>query len=171
MDVKNYIRDIPDFPKDGIIYKDITPLLKDYKAFSFVVNEISKSISDDVESIIAPESRGFIFASAVCYKMNKNLVLVRKKGKLPYKTFEVEYELEYGTDTFQIHTDSIEENSKVAIIDDLLATGGTAEAAAELITKQGAEIVGFSFVVELAFLKGRKILEKYTKNITSIIDY
>ena len=169
MDVKNYIRDIPDFPKDGIIYKDITPLLKDYKAFSFVVNEISKSISDDVESIIAPESRGFIFASAVCYKMKKNLVLVRKKGKLPYKTFEVEYELEYGTDTFQIHTDSIEENSKVAIIDDLLATGGTIAAIEDLLDNFNCKVENVAFVIELNELNGREKIK--CKDISSIISY
>ena len=169
MDVKEYIRDIPNFPKDGILYKDITPLLGDYKAFTFVVNEISKNIPDDVTSIIAPESRGFIFASAVCYNLNKNLVLVRKKGKLPYKTFEIDYELEYGTDTFEIHTDSINAGDKVSIIDDLLATGGTIQAIEELIQNFQCTISSISFVIELESLKGRDKLN--CDNISSLISY
>ena len=169
MDIKEYIRDIPDFPKDGILYKDITPLLGDYKAFTFVVNEISKKIPKDVSSIIAPESRGFIFASAVCYNLNKNLILVRKKGKLPYKTFEVDYQLEYGTDTFEIHTDSINPGDKISIIDDLLATGGTVLAIEELIQNFQCTISSISFVIELKSLKGREKLN--CDNISSLISY
>ena len=169
MDIKDYIRDIPNFPKDGILYKDITPLLGDYKAFAFVVNEISRNIPKEVTSIVAPESRGFIFASAVCYNLNKNLVLVRKKGKLPYKTFEVDYELEYGTDTFEIHTDSIKPGDKVAIIDDLLATGGTIEAIEELVKNFNCSISSISFVIELESLKGRDKLK--CNNISSLIRF
>ena len=169
MDIKKYIRDIPNFPKDGILYKDITPLLGDYKAFTFVVNEISRNIPKDVTTIVAPESRGFIFASAVCYNLNKNLVPVRKKGKLPYKTFDIDYQLEYGTDTFQIHTDSIKPGDKVCIIDDLLATGGTIEAIEELIQNFQCTISSISFVIELEKLKGREKLN--CDNITSLIRY
>ena len=169
MDIKEFIRDVPDFPKDGILYKDITPLLGDYKAFTYVVNEISKNIPKDVTCIVAPESRGFIFASAVCYNLNKNLVLVRKKGKLPYKTFDIDYQLEYGTDTFQIHTDSIRPGDKVSIIDDLLATGGTIEAIEELIQNFQCDISSISFVIELNSLKGREKLK--CNDITSLISY
>ena len=169
MDIKKYIRDIPNFPKDGILYKDITPLLGDYKAFTFVVNEISRNIPKDVTTIVAPESRGFIFASAVCYNLNKNLVPVRKKGKLPYKTFDIDYQLEYGTDTFQIHTDSIEKNSKVAIIDDLLATGGTISAIEDLLENFNCKILNISFVIELIGLNGREKIA--CKEIDSIIKY
>tara|TARA_B100000315_G_C14390664_1_gene501785 strand:+ start:224 stop:733 length:510 start_codon:yes stop_codon:yes gene_type:complete len=169
MDLKEYIRTIPDFPQKGILYRDITPLLSDHKVFSYVVNQLSDKIPKDVASIIAPESRGFIFASAVCYKTNKNLVLVRKKGKLPYKTFDIEYELEYGTDTFQIHTDSIEHGSKIAIIDDLLATGGTAVAIQDLVKNFDCEISCISFVIELLSLNGRNKIN--CKEINSLIQY
>jgi|TARA_B100000959_G_C14992557_1_gene628635 adenine phosphoribosyltransferase len=169
MDLKEYIRTIPDFPQKGILYRDITPLLSDHKVFSYVVNQLSDKIPKDVTSIIAPESRGFIFASAVCYKTNKNLVLVRKKGKLPYKTFDIEYELEYGTDTFQIHTDSIEHGSKIAIIDDLLATGGTAVAIQDLVKNFDCEISCISFVIELLSLNGRNKIN--CKEINSLIQY
>jgi adenine phosphoribosyltransferase len=169
MDLKEYIRTIPDFPQKGILYRDITPLLSDHKVFSYVVNQLSDKIPKDVTSIIAPESRGFIFASAVCYKTNKNLVLVRKKGKLPYKTFDIEYELEYGTDTFQIHTDSIEHGSKIAIIDDLLATGGTAIAIQDLVKNFDCEISCISFVIELLSLNGRNKIN--CKEINSLIQY
>ena len=169
MDLKEHIRTIPDFPQKGILYRDITPLLNDHKVFSYVVNQLSDKIPKDVTSIIAPESRGFIFASAVCYKTNKNLVLVRKKGKLPYKTFDIEYELEYGTDTFQIHTDSIEHGSKIAIIDDLLATGGTAIAIQDLVKNFDCEISCISFVIELLSLDGRNKIN--CKEINSLIQY
>ena len=169
MDLKEYIRTVPDFPQKGILYRDITPLLKDYKVFSYVINQLSENIPEDVTSIVAPESRGFIFASAVCYKTNKNLVLVRKKGKLPYETFDIEYELEYGTDTFQIHTDSIEHGSKVAIIDDLLATGGTVVAIQDLVKNFNCEISCISFVIELLSLNGRNKIN--CKEINSLIQY
>tara|TARA_B110000438_G_C15514860_1_gene521538 strand:- start:2 stop:511 length:510 start_codon:yes stop_codon:yes gene_type:complete len=169
MDIKQHIRDVPNFPKEGIIYKDITPLLKDHQAFAFVVNEISKNIPQDVTTIVAPESRGFIFASAISYNLKKNLVLVRKKGKLPYKTFEVDYELEYGTDSFEIHTDSIEPGDKIAIVDDLLATGGTVEAIEKLVRNFNCTISSISFVIELKSLQGRDKLR--CDNISSLISY
>jgi adenine phosphoribosyltransferase len=169
MDIKQHIRDVPNFPREGIIYKDITPLLKDHQAFAFVVNEISKNIPEDVTTIVAPESRGFIFASAISYNLKKNLVLVRKKGKLPYKTFEIDYELEYGTDSFEIHTDSIEPGDKIAIVDDLLATGGTVEAIEKLVKNFNCTISSISFVIELKSLKGREKLR--CDNISSLINY
>ena len=169
MDIKQHIRDVPNFPREGIIYKDITPLLKDHQAFAFVVNEISKNIPQDVTTIVAPESRGFIFASAISYNLKKNLVLVRKKGKLPYKTFEIDYELEYGTDSFEIHTDSIEPGDKIAIVDDLLATGGTVEAIEKLVKNFNCTISSISFVIELKSLKGREKLR--CDNISSLINY
>ena len=169
MDIKQHIRDVPNFPKEGIIYKDITPLLKDHQAFAFVVNEISKNIPQDVTTIVAPESRGFIFASAISYNLKKNLVLVRKKGKLPYKTFEIDYELEYGTDSFEIHTDSIEPGDKIAIVDDLLATGGTVEAIEKLVRNFNCTISSISFVIELKSLQGRDKLR--CDNISSLISY
>jgi adenine phosphoribosyltransferase len=169
MDIKQHIRDVPNFPKEGIIYKDITPLLKDHQAFAFVVNEISKNIPQDVTTIVAPESRGFIFASAISYNLKKNLVLVRKKGKLPYKTFEIDYELEYGTDSFEIHTDSIEPGDKIAIVDDLLATGGTVEAIEKLVRNFNCTISSISFVIELKSLQGRDKLR--CDNISSLINY
>ena len=169
MDIKKYIRDVPNFPKEGVLYRDITPLLKNHKAFSYVVNQLSAIIPKDVTSIVAPESRGFIFASAVCYKINKNLVLVRKKGKLPHTTFQIEYELEYGTDTFQIHTDSLEYGSKIAIIDDLLATGGTISAIEDLVKNFNCQISCISFVIELLSLKGREKIN--CEEVTSIVKY
>ena len=169
MDLKEYIRTIPDFPQKGILYRDITPLLNDHKVFSYVINQLSDKIPKDITSIVAPESRGFIFASAVCYKTNRNLVLVRKKGKLPYKTIDIEYELEYGTDTFQIHTDSIEHGSKIAIIDDLLATGGTVVAIQDLVKNFDCEIGCISFVIELLSLNGRNKIN--CKEINSLIQY
>ena len=169
MELKNYVRSVPDFPKEGILYRDITPLLKDSSAFKFVVNEISKTIPDNVDSIIAPESRGFIFASAVCFNLDKELILARKKGKLPYKTFEVKYELEYGSDCFQMHIDSLKSGSKVAIIDDLLATGGTISALETLTKNFDSEIISVSFVIDLLNLAGRANIE--CNNIHSLIQY
>ncbi len=169
MEIKDYIRDIQDFPSEGILYRDITPLLKDSAAFKYVVNQISKSIPKDIDAIIAPESRGFIFASAVCFNLNKKLILARKKGKLPFKTFEIEYQLEYGSDCFQMHIDSLEKGSKVAIIDDLLATGGTISAIEKLATNFESEIKHIAFVIELLNLNGRNNIK--CKNITSLIEY
>jgi|TARA_B000000557_G_scaffold239983_1_gene218512 adenine phosphoribosyltransferase len=169
MELKNYVRSIPDFPKEGILYRDITPLLKDTSAFKFVVNKLSELIPEDTDSIVAPESRGFIFASAVCFNLDKELILARKKGKLPYKTFEVEYELEYGSDCFQMHIDSLKPGKKVAIIDDLLATGGTISALENLIKNFDCEINSACFVIELMNLNGRSNIE--CENIHSLIDY
>ena len=169
MDLKKLVRSVPDFPKDGITYRDITPILKDSSAFKYVVNQLSANIPEHIDSIIAPESRGFIFASAVCFNLDKNLVIARKKGKLPYKTFEVEYELEYGSDCFQMHIDSLKPNSKVAIIDDLLATGGTISALEKLVNNFDSNVETTLFVIELLNLEGRKNIN--CKNIFSLINY
>jgi adenine phosphoribosyltransferase len=169
--IEKAIRDVQDFPKKGIVFKDITPILKDASLSKEIIDKLTEIHPIETTHIAGIESRGFLFGFPAAIKKDIAFILIRKKGKLPYKTISYKYDLEYGSAEIEMHIDSISKGDKVVIHDDLLATGGTAEAAAELITKQGAEIVGFSFVVELAFLKGRKILEKYTKNITSIIDY
>ncbi len=158
--IKAHIRDIPDFPKPGILFKDITPILKSPKAFRATVDAlVEQHGGDEVELICGVESRGFLFGAAMAYQMGLGFVPVRKPGKLPYKTVRESYSLEYGQNTLEMHIDAVGEGQRVLIIDDLLATGGTAKAAANLIRKQGASVVGFGFVVELGFLKGREQLE------------
>lgn len=156
---KDYIRDIPDFPKKGIIFHDITPLLQNAKAFDDAVNSMAEIIKDkDIDSLIGIESRGFIFASALSMKLGTGLIVVRKPGKLPPVTINASYDLEYGKDSLEIHKDAINENSRVLIIDDLLATGGTAQATGNLVRKLGGTIVGYLFLIELTELKGTKKL-------------
>jgi len=160
MDLKAYIRDVPDFPKPGIMFKDITPLLKSPEAFAEVTRqfvEIAKGLSPD--KIVAVESRGFIFGAALALALKCSLIPVRKPGKLPYKTHRETYQLEYGTDSLEIHVDAIEKGDKVLLVDDLLATGGTLAASARLITRLGGEVEGILTVVELSFLNGRDKLE------------
>ncbi|MFH0762963.1 MAG: adenine phosphoribosyltransferase [Candidatus Omnitrophota bacterium] len=170
VELKDYIRDIPDFPKKGIIFKDITTLLQDNSAFSEAINELSDKFKDKkIDAVVAVDARGFIFGGAVAYKLGVGFVPVRKKGKLPYKANSVTYDLEYGTDTLEMHEDAVKPGQKVLIIDDLLATGGTVSAAAELIKKSGAEIVGIGFLIELAFLKGIEKLKSYP--VYSLIKY
>ena len=165
------IRDVKDFPKKGIIFKDITPVLKSGKLFHEVVDIIaSRYEKNKPDSFAAIESRGFIFGSALAYKLNCGLIPVRKKGKLPYKTIEESYALEYGTATLEIHEDAVRPGEKVVIIDDLLATGGTAGASAKLIERLGGEVAGFEFVIELGFLKGRSNLSKYNVNSIIVVD-
>ena len=150
MDLKKYIRSIPDYPKKGILFRDITTLIKDPDAFKFSVNkiiEISKKVKFD--KISAIESRGFVFASAVSYLLEKPLVLLRKKNKLPAERYSVDFELEYGNATIEVHKDSIQKGEKILVIDDLIATGGTAEAAAKLIEISGGIVAGFIFVINL----------------------
>ncbi|MFH1093263.1 MAG: adenine phosphoribosyltransferase [Candidatus Omnitrophota bacterium] len=164
------IRDVPDFPKKGILFKDITTVLQDPKGFKQSVNLLYKQYKGEkIDYIVCVEARGFIFGSALAYKLNAGLVLIRKKGKLPYKTYSVTYALEYGEDTLEIHQDAIRENGRVLIIDDLLATGGTIQAVCKLLNKCKAKIVGIGFFIELLFLRGRKKLQKYP--ISSIIKY
>lgn len=160
--LKDLIRDIPDFPKKGIIFKDITPLLKDNAAFRGVVDILVDRYKDKKIDVVASvEARGFILGSTVAYKLGAGMVPIRKRGKLPYKTINVTYDLEYGTDTLEMHEDAISRGDKVLIVDDLLATGGTAKAVCELIQKGGGEIVEIAFLIELEFLKGRTKLEGY----------
>ena len=169
-DLKKFIRDIPDFPKQGIIFKDITPLLNNKEAFKKVINIIAgKFKKEKIDHVVSVESRGFIFGAPVAYKLGAGFVLVRKKGKLPYKTKGVTYQLEYGTDTLEIHEDAIKPQSRVLIIDDVLATGGTVRAVADLLKGQLANIVGAAFLIELRFLKGKDKLKDFP--IYSIIKY
>ncbi|MEW6170192.1 MAG: adenine phosphoribosyltransferase [Candidatus Omnitrophota bacterium] len=165
-----FIRDIPDFPKPGILFKDITTLLKDKSAFKKAINLLAKPyINKKIDFVVAVEARGFIFAGALAYKLNAGFIPVRKKGKLPHKTHAVTYDLEYGTDTLEIHQDALEKNSRVLIFDDLLATGGTVKAVTELVEKLGAKLQGISFLIELGFLNGRKKIGKYP--INALIKY
>ena len=169
-DLKEIIRDIPDFPKKGIIFKDITTLLAKGDIFQKVINQfVAQYKSQKIQIIAGIESRGFIFGPTIAYKLKAGVVPIRKKGKLPYKTISASYALEYGTDTLEMHEDAIEPGTRVLIVDDLLATGGTAKATAELIEKAGGKIIGFAFLIELEFLEGRKKLKKY--DVFSLIKY
>ena len=170
LNLEKFIRDIPDFPKPGIIFKDITPLLKDKAAFKKVIIDLAdKYKSKKIDLVVAVESRGFIFGSALAHKLGIGFVPVRKKGKLPHKTINATYALEYGTDTLEMHADAILPGEKALIVDDLLATGGTAKAVTELIQKLQGKVAGIAFVIELEFLKGREKLKGYT--INSLIKY
>lgn len=163
MDLAKFIRDIPDFPKPGIIFKDITPLLNDPKAFKAAVNMFVEQHRDDVgkiDRIVGIESRGFIFATALSYALGMGLVLARKAGKLPHNTVAQSYDLEYGTATIEIHEDAIQPGERVVIIDDLLATGGTLGATCQLVEKLGGVVSCVGTLVELTFLDGRKRLGK-----------
>ena len=155
-DLKQRIRDIPDFPKAGILFRDITPLLSDGRAFRQAIDFIGERYLDkQIDIVVGIEARGFIMGSALAYKLGAGNVLVRKQGKLPFKTHRTTYALEYGTDTLEIHQDAIKPGQRVVIADDLLATGGTISAAADLVRKLGGEIVELTFLIELVALKGR----------------
>lgn len=170
VDLKKLIRDIPDYPKPGILFKDITPLLKDPAGFKQSVMELSALIGrQPCDAIVGIESRGFLFGTAVALELGIAFVPIRKPGKLPYDTVSQTYELEYGTDSVEIHTDALERGQKVVIVDDLLATGGTMVASCALVESLGAEVAGCAFVVELAFLGGRAKLEKY--KVDSLITF
>jgi len=172
MDLKKYIRSIPDYPKKGILFRDITTLLKDSSAFVFAIDSIVNLIKNqNFDKIVAVESRGFVFASAVAYKLSKPLIMVRKKNKLPADTYSEEFELEYGKATVEIHKDSVKRNEKVVIIDDLIATGGTAKATAKLIEKSGGKVESFVFVINLFDLGGKNILEKESYKTLALIDF
>ena len=172
MNLKNYIRSIQDYPKKGILFRDITTLLKNPKAFNFAIDQIIK-ISKKVEfdKVSAIESRGFIFASTVSYLTKKPLILLRKKDKLPAVKHSVEFQLEYGEATIEIHKDSIEKGEKILIIDDLIATGGTAEAAAKLIEISGGSVAGFIFIINLFDLPGNNLLKKKSYFSESLIEF
>ena len=169
-DLKKCIRDIPDFPKKGIIFKDITTLLGDKIAFKQSIDEMTKRYTDkNIDYVVGVEARGFLFGAVIAYNLGVGFVPVRKKGKLPYKTQSMTYDLEYGTDTLQIHEDGVSEGSRVLIVDDLLATGGTIKAVADLVSQQKADIIGLTFLVELSFLNGRDKLTDY--DVYSVLKY
>ncbi len=168
--LKDKIRDVPDFPKEGIVFKDITPLLADVEAFQTVIDTFAKRYSDkSIDCVVGVEARGFIFGSALAYRMDAGFIPVRKSGKLPHHTHHVEYALEYGTDTIEMHIDALEPHHRVVVVDDLLATGGTVKATCELIEKFESEIVECAFAVELGFLNGREKL--MGREIFSLIQY
>jgi len=169
-DLKTYVRSIPDFPKKGIVFRDITTLINNKDAFKVAIDVFyDRYQSLNIEKVVSVESRGFIFGSVLAYRLGAGFVPVRKPKKLPSKTIREEYQLEYGTDALEIHIDAIQKGEKVLIVDDLLATGGTVDATCRLINKLGGVIVGLAFLIELSFLKGRERLKGY--NIFSIINY
>lgn len=170
IDLKEHIRSIPDWPKRGILFRDITPLLGDPNAFPAAVAALCDNFMDaGIEYVAAVEARGFIFGAAVAEKLAAGFVPIRKKGKLPFKTQSITYDLEYGADTLEVHTDAVEKGAKVLMVDDLLATGGTMAAACKLIEKIGGRIVGITFLIELAELAGRDQLTGY--ELTTVISY
>jgi adenine phosphoribosyltransferase len=169
--IKRAVRDIPDFPKPGIMFKDITPVFYDQQLCSVIVDNFIERLGQKPDAIVGIESRGFLFGILLANRLNVPFVLVRKKGKLPYKTNEVEYALEYGTSIIEMHEDALQKNWDVLIHDDLLATGGTAEATARLVKKAGARVAGFSFIIGLDYLKGKEKLINHTNNITCLAHY
>ena len=168
--LKKLIREVPDFPKKGILFYDITTLLKDKAGYATLIDVLAERyIGKGVDLILGMEARGFIFGPALAYRLSAGFVPVRKPGKLPAATTRVEYDLEYGSNVLEVHEDAIEKGQRVLIVDDLLATGGTADATAKLATKLGADIAGLAFVVELDFLKGRDKLKPY--DVYSVLHY
>jgi adenine phosphoribosyltransferase len=168
--IRHAIRDIPDFPKPGIVFKDITPLLADGKLFGQTIDILAERYrGQKVDTVLGIESRGFIIGAPLAYKLGAGFSVVRKPGKLPYDTHSASYQLEYGTDTLEIHVDGISKNARVVIADDLIATGGTAKATAELVVKLGATVVECAFLIELAFLKGRERLKPH--DVFSLVRY
>lgn len=168
--IDKYVRSIPDFPEEGIIFRDITSVIQDAQGLKVCIDGMLESLKDvDFNVVVGPESRGFIFGMPVAYAMNKSFVPVRKKGKLPCETIEKEYQLEYGTAIVEMHKDAIKPGDKVVIVDDLIATGGTIEAITEMIESLGGEVVKIQFIMELAGLKGREKLSKY--DIDSLLIY
>ena len=169
--VEDYVRSIPDFPEKGIIFRDITTVIQSPEGLKLAIDGINEKLKGvDYDVVVGPESRGFIFGVPVAYANGKGFVPVRKKGKLPCETISQDYELEYGTDTLEMHEDALKKGDRVLIVDDLLATGGTAAAACNLVLKTGAEIAGCAFVIELSGLEGRKKLPKDCK-IISMVQY
>ena len=172
MNLKNYIRSVPDYPKKGILFRDITTLIKDSDAFEECINQIIKRSKDyKIDKIAAIESRGFVFASAVSYLLKKPFILFRKKNKLPAETHSIDFELEYGTATIEVHKDSIDKDDSVLIIDDLIATGGTAEAAAKLVEMSNAKIAAFVFAINLFDLGGSDNLVKKGYKVENLMDF
>lgn len=170
--LKRVIRDIPDFPKEGIVFKDITPIMLDAELSNEIVDHLYNLYKDQGLNVIAGiESRGFLFGYPLAMKLGLPFVLIRKKGKLPYDKISCDYDLEYGQATIEIHTDAINKGDKVLVHDDLLATGGSAEAAALLVEKAGGEIAGFNFLVSLDFLNGEDKIKKFSDNIINLASY
>ena len=170
--IKSSIRDIPDFPKPGILFKDITPVLADPALCLEIVDDIYRQLrSKKVDGIVGIESRGFLFGMMLAQKFNVPFLPVRKKGKLPFKTYSYEYTLEYGSAVMEMHIDSVKKGSSVVIHDDLLATGGTAAAAAELVKMQGGSVTAFSFLISLDFLDGQSKLKQHSTEILSLVNY
>ena len=172
MNLKEYIRSVRDYPKKGILFRDITTLIKNKDAFKECIDQMSEILGKlNYDKIVGVESRGFIFASPLAYNLSKPNILLRKKNKLPAEKYSVDFELEYGKATLEIHKDSIAPKEKIIIIDDLIATGGTSEAAVELVEKSGGEISGFIFVINLFDLGGKKLLEKKGYKTFSLIEF
>lgn len=170
MDLKENIRTIPDFPKKGVLFKDITTLLKAPEAYIYTVDTLVNFCKDkDVDVIVGPEARGFVIGAPVAYALKVGFVPVRKPGKLPAETINYEYKLEYGTDALEMHRDAIKPGQRVIVVDDLLATGGTALAAVKLVEKLGGNVIGVFFVIELSYLNGRTLLKDY--NVKSVVEY
>jgi len=170
MDLKKKIRNVPDFPKKGIVFRDITTLLSDGDAFKYSVDKMTEQYKGkEIDLILGAEARGFIFGALLAYNLGTGFIPIRKPGKLPYKTCETSYDLEYGKNVLQMHVDAVKKGDKVLIVDDLVATGGTAKAKADLVEKMGGEVLGFCFLIELEFLNPRKILEGY--EVFSLIKY
>ena len=169
-ELKDYVTAIPDFPKEGILFRDITTVIEDPKGFKLAIDGLVDMISNiDFDLVVGSESRGFVFGAPVAYKMKKGFVLVRKKGKLPRETISESYDLEYGSATLEMHTDSIKKGQKVVIVDDLIATGGTTAAVVKMVERLGGKVVKICFVMELAGLEGRKALKGY--DVDSLIIY
>ena len=172
MNLKDYIRSIQDYPKQGILFRDITTLIKDEKAFAESIDQIiERSKKYKIDKIAAIESRGFVFASAVSYLLKKPFIMLRKKNKLPSETNSVDFELEYGTATIEVHKDSIDKDDSILIIDDLIATGGTAEAAAKLVEMSGGEVAAFVFAINLFDLNGSNNLIKKGYKVENLMDF
>lgn len=169
IDIKNHIRDVRDFPREGVCFHDITPLLQDSEAFAQAVDLMLEKVEGvEFDKVAAIESRGFIFASALCSKMGKGMVLIRKMGKLPHSTQAESYDLEYGTDSLEIHRDAVNKGAKVLVVDDLLATGGTAEASGRLVRSIGGKVAGYLFLIELTGLSGAS---KLGEPVFSVIQF
>ncbi len=170
MDVKDYIRTIPDFPAKGVMFRDVTTVLQDAQGFRLAIDQLQKLVEDiDFDVIVGIESRGFLFGTPIAYNLNKAFVPVRKKGKLPFNTIEQEYSLEYGNAVIEMHSDAIKPGQRVVIIDDLIATGGTVKAAAQLVERLGGSVEKAVFLIELPFFKGRELLSGY--NVGSVVQF
>ncbi|MEA5553101.1 adenine phosphoribosyltransferase [Anabaena cylindrica UHCC 0172] len=172
MDLKSLIRDIPDFPQPGILFRDITTLLRDPEGLRYTIDLLTQKCIESefqIDCVVGMESRGFIFGAPLAYKLGSGFIPVRKKGKLPAAVHSIDYELEYGTDSLEVHQDALHPGSRVLIVDDLIATGGTASATAKLVQKIGCELVGFGFIIELRDLQGRKHLPDVP--IISLVEY